>query len=83
MSVIRTENDKTQIYIKDLFGAALRRLKLKNQSKPGPCQGIELYTYSERDANKLKHKVIFLSHPSEETCNKWMQELQRILKSES
>lgn len=82
MSVKRIEGDRMEIWIKDLFGANLRRLKTKSSKGIGVCKGIELYTYAEREVNKLKHKTIYLSHPSEITCKKWLEIIHNRLKSE-
>lgn len=83
MGVKVIESDKINIMIKDLFGVNLRRSKPRTSGKTGTCQGIELHTYSEKDANKLKHQVVYLSHPSEAVCGKWLAEIDRISKSKS
>ena len=81
MSVKRIDGDKIEISIKDLFGVTIKRQKTKSSKKPGLCQGVELHTYSERDANRLKHKVILLSHPSEEVCTRWYTAVKNRLNS--
>ena len=83
MSVQRVDGDQIEMSIKDFFGANLKRGKPKSSNKLGVCLGLELHTYSEKNANRLKHRVMFLSHPSEAICSKWLDEINRILKSRS
>ena len=81
MSVQKIEGDTIEVYIKDLFGVNMRRGKSKVPNKVGGCLGLELHTFSEKDANKLKHHVMFLSHPSEAFCNEWLDKISNIIES--
>lgn len=81
MSVKRVDGDKIEISIKDLFGVTIKRQKPKSSKKPGLCQGLELHTYSEKDANRMKHKAIWLAHPSEEVCTRWYTAIKGRLNS--
>jgi len=76
----RIKGNCIEIHLQDLFGVKLQRNKSKTK-KPGSCQGVELHTFVEGETNKLKHDIISLIHPSEETCKRWVEEIDAILQS--
>lgn len=72
--------DKVEIPLKYLFGVIVRQLKLPRDRKNGVIRGIELHTFTSKENGRLKHKIIYLSHPSENLNLKWQSEIIGLLK---
>lgn len=72
--------DKVEIPLSYVFGVGARQLKLPRDRKEGVIRGIELHTFSSKENNRLKHRVIYLSHPSENLNLKWQTEINGLLK---
>ena len=68
------------IYFKDVVGAKIKReRKATQKAGQGVCQGIALFVYEWKDANKLRDRIIMFKHPCEEVCVEWVQRIQNIV----
>lgn len=76
------ENDTVDLLMKDIFAVTASKAKV-NGKKTENGQGVELHTYTEKEGNRIKYKIIFLAHPSEKLCDAWVEQINVLLKGET
>ena len=71
------------IPLRDMVGASVRREKTSHVASQGNnvgiCQGITIYVYDHKTANRYKERSIFLPHPNDNICMLWVKTIQTFL----
>lgn len=76
------KGDKVELLLKDVFAVTVRQTKLPSDRKEGSIRGFELHTFSTKEAGRLKHRIVYFTHPSENMNLKWQSEIRYLLQGE-
>ncbi|CAD5117595.1 DgyrCDS6351 [Dimorphilus gyrociliatus] len=85
------------INLDEILGAAIHRIRRAGQPEgQGVCQiatyvvinilylqGIALYLFEYRGQNKWRERIVYLNHPSEEMCSKFVTKIQSVIQGKT